>query len=312
MFLIYGTESFLIKQNVNEIKEKFSENDIIKFEENVDVSELTETISFKSLFSPARLIIVENFNGLNEKINKKDEQKFQSLISALSNEDINQVVFVHRSDKITKNLFSDFLLSNAKQIKCEKIAQKDLTSQVYTYLNENKVKINREDVAYFLSKMPDDLNIIMQECDKLISFKGVISRNFIDKSVSDYILNDPFGISNAIETKNFKFIYSKYREKMKEGDVLPLVIAQISSIFILAHQVYNLKKLNLSAAQISKELNVHEYRVKKAFAFLNKYSIIEIKKILKDLDILDKHLKTFTDQNNEIFESFLIKNFARY
>ena len=78
MYLFYGTESFLINEEIKRIikKENINDINIIKYDlENTKIEDIIEDASSISLFGDKKLIICYNsyiFTGVKNKIQKKN------------------------------------------------------------------------------------------------------------------------------------------------------------------------------------------------------------------------------------------------
>lgn len=96
---------------------------------------------------------------------------------------------------------------------------------------------------------------------------------------------------------------------MLEGVEISVLIGQISQIFIIAHQIYAYKVCQLSIDQLSKDLRINSYRIKKISYFLSKVGINKIKKMILSLSKLDKDVKNGLVSEKIGFERFLITYF---
>ena len=78
-YLLYGTENFLIKKKIEEIKQEFKieKNDITEYDlENTNLKNIIDDANTLSLFSNKRLLIIENsylFTGASK---KRDDVKY--------------------------------------------------------------------------------------------------------------------------------------------------------------------------------------------------------------------------------------------
>ncbi|AKF41147.1 DNA polymerase [Mycoplasmopsis canis] len=310
MKFIYGPEKFFINKNINKIKNEFPDESIVIFESNSDLNEIVESISTKSLFDQKKLIILNNIEILNSsKLTKKEESIIKKLIYVLSNEKDNEIVFVNETNKLSSNLLIDFLINNSVNIECKKMEKKDLINQLTILVQEKNVKFSYTNINVFLEKMPNDLQIIMNEFNNLVSNYNEITFEIIEDIISKYAKNDVFSFLTSIETYDLKHIYSKYLERVSEGDDPLILIGQLGSIFNDCIAYYYMSKLGMNNVEISKKLKQPDWKVKKISGILRNLSFSKIKKITKELAKIDIQTKTTGVESNELFEIFLIKNF---
>ncbi|AMD81260.1 DNA-directed DNA polymerase [Mycoplasmopsis canis PG 14] len=310
MKFIYGPEKFFINKNINKIKNQFPDESIVIFESNSDLNEIIESISTKSLFDQKKLIILNNIEILNSsKLTKKEESIIKKLIYVLSNEKDNEIVFVNETNKLSSNLLIDFLINNFVNIECKKMEKKDLINQLTILVQEKNVKFSYTNINVFLEKMPNDLQIIMNEFNNLVSNYNEITFEIIEDIISKYAKNDVFSFLASIETYDLKHIYSKYLERVSEGDDPLILIGQLGSIFNDCIAYYYMSKLGMNNVEISKKLKQPDWKVKKISGILRNLSFSKIKKITKELAKIDIQTKTTGVESNELFEMFLIKNF---
>nr|WP_235750714.1 hypothetical protein [Mycoplasmopsis agalactiae] len=147
------------------------------------------------------------------------------------------------------------------------------------------------------------------EIAKLSNLEKHISAEVIENSTVTTLGEDVFAFSNALETNNLGIIWSKYKEKMLEGIEISVLIGQISQIFIIAHQMYAYKVCHLNIDQLSRDLKLNSYRIKKISYFLSKIGINKIKKMILSPSKLDKDVKNGLISEKVGFERFLITFF---
>ncbi|UUM20114.1 MULTISPECIES: DNA polymerase III subunit delta [unclassified Mycoplasma] len=311
MLLIYGEENFFIDQKIEQLKSKYKEQHVIFFNEKYQWNDIFNNLETSSLFSEPRLIIVENFQLFLTK-NLNNEQKFveEKIINLFDEEQINQLVFLFRKDKLPESKLLKAFEKNNKVIYCNKIDKKNLPRELTKYIKTRGAEISVSNLMYLIEKLPHNLSLIIQEINKLLLETKNITKETIDKSIGKYILDERFSFSNSFESKNFADIWKNYQQKKFEGNDEISLVSQIANIFILANKVYYLEKLQWDSSRIADFLKVHEFRIKKARAILNKYTKKEISSIIFELAKLDQIFKSTQVNTQIVFESFLIKYFS--
>ncbi|VEU64669.1 DNA polymerase III subunit delta [Mycoplasmopsis cynos] len=310
MKLIYGSEKFFITKNLNKEKAKYLDIDILVFDNNIDLSELLEKISNPPLFSNKKLIVINDFELLTiSKFNKKQDKIADEYIKFLSSNILDEIIFVCNFSKLIDNKFTTFLKKKAEIIESKKLEKDALIKQLNILAKSHNIKISYINIETFIEKMPDNLEIIMNEFENLISNYKEISYDLIENVVAKYSKNQAFSFLNSIETYDLKKIYDKYLERTSEGDEIYLLLNQINSIFSDCLIYYHLVKIGLNTNEICSKMKVPEWKIKKLSVVLKRYGITKIKKITYDLAEIDVKIKSYVGDVNEIFEMFLIKNF---
>ncbi|MCU9933389.1 DNA polymerase III subunit delta [Mycoplasmopsis cynos] len=310
MKLIYGSEKFFITKNLNKEKAKYLDIDILVFDNNIDLSELLEKISNPPLFSNKKLIVINDFELLTiSKFNKKQDKIADEYIKFLSSNILDEIIFVCNFSKLIDNKFTTFLKKKAEIIESKKLEKDALIKQLNILAKSHNIKISYINIETFIEKMPDNLEIIMNEFENLISNYKEISYDLIENVVAKYSKNQAFSFLNSIETYDLKKIYDKYLERTSEGDEIYLLLNQINSIFSDCLTYYHLVKIGLNTNEICSKMKVPEWKIKKLSVVLKRYGVTKIKKIIYDLAEIDVKIKSYVGDVNEIFEMFLIKNF---
>ncbi|BBA22421.1 DNA polymerase III subunit delta [Mycoplasmopsis bovirhinis] len=311
MKFIFGDEQFFINKNLNQIKSSFTLDQTTILDDNFEFQDLLDLIAINSLFSDKKLIIVKDFELLTtNKYNKTLQKKSDSLIDVLSNfETQNEVVFILNSAKVYNNAFSNFLIENAKVIECKKIAKKDLISELLILAKERNITFSYSDLTIFLDKMPDNLEIIMNEFNNLTQNYQLINFELIEATVSKYAKNEVFSFLNSIETFNLHKIYEKYLERVSEGEEIISLISQFGNILSDCLNYFYMLQTGLNNIQISEKTKQPLWKIRKIASVLKYLGIKKIKHQIQELGKLDLLSKTTGVNINELFEIFLIKNF---
>ncbi|MEE3928007.1 hypothetical protein V2E24_00245 [Mycoplasmopsis ciconiae] len=314
MKLIYGIENFFIENEITKIKKKFDDQNIVIFEPNTPVNEIEEKIANNNIFDQAKLFIIKNLDILASKGAKMDN--YQSLLRLLKN--INQnnykntVVFVANVDKLNSNSFSAFLLDNSQVFLAKSLEKKSLFSVIQNYIKKNNGEISHDNLTYFLEIMPDDLNVIINEVNKLLLENKNISAQMINNSISVYNKNDIFAFSNSLSSANFESIYRKLLERLNENTDVISLIAQFSDLVINAYKYYAYAKIDLKEAQMANLEKIHPFRIKSAGILLRRYGIKKVIHLIKELQKLDFYYKNVGDSDADKFKNFIIKEFIDF
>ncbi|VEU75167.1 DNA polymerase III subunit delta [Mycoplasmopsis maculosa] len=320
VFLIYGNEDFFIEQEINNLKNRFInfKNEIFDLNE-VSFEKLIEKISLNSFFSENRIFFIYNLTFFTDKsIKKEDELKIQELINLIFSSENDKFVFINNEienkTKFSNNFFTKALFENGKKIvliETNKINESNIFDQVKLLAENLKVNIGNEALHLLIQKLSNNITLINNELIKLSNYKKEITSDFIEISVNDINESNAFSFSNSLESNDFAYIYKKYRKKISEGIDITILISQVSQLLIISNQIFSFKQINKSLDDLSSELNLNIYRIKKVNNFLLKLGINKIRIMIKFLSKLDKDIKEGKVDEKIGFESFLIKFFNK-
>lgn len=172
-YVFYGTEDFLIKQEINKIKEKekIDNININTYDlENSAVEQIIEDASTISLFSDKKLIICENayiFTGTTNK--KLPEQNTQILEKYLDSENPDTIlIFTIIKDKLDER---KKITKNLKQKKRIKEFNKIERLDEFTKKQFEPYQIEKKVINTFINRVGENLNYLYQEIEKIKLYK---------------------------------------------------------------------------------------------------------------------------------------------
>lgn len=305
LFILVGENKQVIEFNLYEILNsiEFDDNNKIIFDMNVNnFMDVLEEASMVSLFSPIKVIIVNNF--ILDKVNDNELEYLDRFINS-KNKDVYMILISNKIDARKKSykLFKD----NFKIIDVDKIDNNNIYNYIEDRILDNGYKIDSYNIEYFLSKVGNDINNINSELDKLFIYKiddKKILRNDIDLLILDNIDNIIYEFTNAILDEDIDKIKLMYDKFMKDNISIDYLISSVAGSFRTNLIIKLLYSKNMSNFNIGKVIGKKEYFVKKSLDRLYKYSLDDLKKYINDLANIDRNIKTGKD-NVGRFDLFL-------
>ncbi|MCR8613227.1 MAG: DNA polymerase III subunit delta [Mycoplasma sp.] len=288
MFLIYGNEPFLINNTLNKMLRKKSDIEPVYFDETSILEEIIIEITTVSMFSDEKLIVVKNEDFFND--SKHNVKKLLKVLENIS-DDIT-IIFVYNGVPKVASTLRKFLFKNAEIKKFDSPKLFELTGIIKDIVRNNNGTITNDGIKKIIDHLPNNLSIIVQEIKKLLIENRAISEEQIENSISRYSKDNLFALSNAIISNNKKEILINYLSKINNFEEPLLIIGQIGSIFSLSLIVNWYKNQGLSIKQISDELQINIYRLKKTNELLMNSSINKIKNTLNEIVSLENNIKT--------------------
>lgn len=294
LYIIIGDNSvlvdFYLKQIINKI-DYHEDNKIIYDLSSNTLSDIIDESSMMSLFSQTKVIIGTNFNLSNLK-----EQDTEYLTKYLKNinPDAYIILTATKLDARTKTykIFKDnFTIIDTTKTN----HQEDISNYVTNYVKDNQYKMSSSGIAYFISKVGNDLNNINLELSKLFAYKNhdkTITKEDIDKLVIDNIDNIIYEFTNAVFENNYDKIIKMYNDFTKENIGFDYLLTSLFNSFHQALIIKLLKNDNKSNYEIATYIGKKEFYVKKILERLYIYTIKDIATYLDKLSTIDINFKS--------------------
>lgn len=301
MKFIYGEEDYLINLEIKKITTSFN-GLITTYDEVDDIDTIIMDMSTISMFGDKKMIIIKNHSLLSKA--PVAEMFLKEMTNSLD-ENI-ELIFVLEKNTFLKNKLTTYLKSNADVLKFDKIDSKTIVKTIKDIVTQRGGSISNSAAIKLAAKVPENLRIIIQEIKKLLTESNEITDKMVDVSIGDYINEDYFALTNAIVANDKSEIIRSYQEKVKNGEQNTLIIGQIASVLNLAALVGNMRSRGLSNQDISSELKIHAFRIKKANELILATSLKRIEELIQELAILDADIKTGKIDESHGMNSFIL------
>lgn len=311
LYLLYGTEEYLIKKEVNKIiqKNKIDEINISKYDLLQDnIKDVIEDATTMSLFSDNKLIICDNaFIFTRKKVKSNFEQDTESLLNYMNNFNPSTIIiFIVNSDNV------DSVKKITKQIK--------KVGTVKDYNKENNIvniikemfdgySIDNKIINMLIDRVGEDLIKLSNEVDKLKMYKyeeKQILEEDVENLISKNVDADIFKLIEAVIKNDKKTSVEIYHEMIKYNEEPIKIIITLANQVRLIYQTKELYSRGYTQYDISKKLDVHPYRIKLALQNGSMYSSDRLIKILSELSNLDLNIKNGRINKDIAFDVFLL------
>ncbi|MDK2819952.1 MAG: DNA polymerase III subunit delta [Mycoplasmataceae bacterium] len=305
MYFIYGEELFLIKKEIKKICNENSDVIPIVFHSDCSIYDFINEINTFSIFQDKKIVILNDFYLLN-KSNTQDEKE---VINSINNKNENCIlifVYSEASPKIKTPLFK-FLQDKANKIEIKKYTNSELVHVIRKIVESKGGVISNMNCILLSTKLPNDLNLIIQEIDKLLLEENEISKNMILTSVSKYSSDNIFEFINSFNDKDASGLFRGYKEKINNGESITNLMSQLSNALILCTTINSYIKSRVRLEEIAVETKIHIFRIKKANELLKSYGIDKISNLIEMLSELDNDIKSGTINEVIGFEKLLLE-----
>lgn len=246
-----------------------------------------------SMFSAAKLIVVENIFSTNKEI-QNDILEFLEKREIEKNKDINIVFWDEEPDQ-RSSLFKHLKIkARVEEFKPLKGGQ--LQEWIKGHITEQGGKTDKAAIDKLEEYIGSDLWRMKNEVDKLLDYNKTINRESIELLIKpEFDLNifkmiDALGQKNKVKVLD---LFGKYLEKGEDEFYL-------LSMFI--YQVRNLLKV-ISGGR----LDMHPFVAQKTKAQARNFNFEELKKIYRQLLTIDLDIKVGRMDSKTALELFLMK-----
>lgn len=309
IYVLYGTEDFLIKRKVKQIKQEnnFEECDITEFNlEETDLKSIIDDASTLSLFSTKRMIIVENsyiFTGANKK--SQDTKPLELYINHPNASTV--LIFIVPNEK----------LDNRKKI-VTLVKNKGFILEFNEVTNMNQLikemlgpyKMDSMNIRLFIDRVGNNLNLINQEINKMKTYKGDnldITKEDIINITTKTVDIDIFHLIDNIILNHKEQALESYYEMLKMGEEPIKIIVMLANQFRLMYQTKKLKMKGISIFEMMSILGQKKFTLEKSLEKGRNISEEKIIKNIKALANLDLAIKSGRIDKNIGLELFILE-----
>lgn len=312
IYLLYGTEDFLINREIKNIAKdsNIEEIDISYYNlENDLLDNILDDASMNSLFSTKKIMVVDNSYIFTGTVRKKvPNHNTELLIKYLSNPNPDSILIFTNNDetiddrkKIVKAIKNNGVVKEFNKLK---------SNDNFIKQELNDYKMSPATIKAFSDYVGSNLAIIVSEIEKLKLYKGDdknITTNDIYNVCSEFIDTDLNELTNNIVSKNIKKALKVYEELVKQGEEPIQIIIRLANQFRIIYQAKELSKKGYSNRDITNILGIHPYRVQKALENSYQFSSQKLLEYIKKLAELDQKIKMGTIDKNIALELFILE-----
>lgn len=308
IYIIYGTEPYLINNKLNEIVKENSDSSIVKYnglDKSFSINELLDTVTSVDLFSNKSLILLKDPIFLIKKVDEKEIDAFLEYCHKPIYENTLVMYTLDNSFNTRLKILND-ISSNAQVIILDKIKNYDFFNYAKGEINNRKLNITKDAINTLINSVNYDLSLFNNNLDVLALYPEQIDTDVVKKLISYPSEEDTFNLINALTSKNIsKSIKLANTILESDGSVLRLISTLVNQLrFLYMVSYYNANHFSMS--ELIKITGAKEYRIKKALETLTNLSDIEILKLESKLADLDYLIKTQSDIDERMYLNLFI------
>lgn len=301
MYLLYGTNDYLIKNKINNIinENNLTKLDIATYELNDNIKDIINDATTLSLFQDKKAIIVNCSN-----LFKDDLTLLEKYFDNVNPNTI--MIFVYKEEKLDeRRKITKLFRKNGKVIELnESVNSFSIIKEMF-----NGYKISDKDINLLINRVGNNLYMLEQEVNKLKIYKDdkVITTDDILNTISKTIEIDLFKLIDSIITKDKNTSMEIYNEMLKQKEEPIAIIITLANQIRIMYQTKKLYSVGYRENEIATLLNIHPFRVKKAHEKSINYTEDVLLKYLNKLSELDLNIKKGLISKDLALELFILE-----
>ena len=312
IYVIFGEEEYL--KNIYEkklisniIDENFKMMNFDIFEgKNVNISNIIDACDTMPFMSDYRIVILKN-TGLIYDGKKDDTIKLENYLHILPKTTI--LIFIE--EKIDKKLKIFKTISNIGTFhKIDILSENELVNWILNVFKDNNKNISAKEAIYIIRNIGFNMEILLNEINKLISFKGSstkITINDIDNICTKSIESKIFDLINFMSNKDMDNAIKIYKNLIVSKTSPFVILNMISRQFRIILQTKYLYNKNYSINNIASELELRDFIVKEAIKQSKNFSIKILLQAINECLEIDNNIKTGKIIDEVAIELLIIK-----
>ena len=318
LYLLYGTESFLIEETIHNILDHVLNEEEYDF--NFSSFELKET-SISTAIEEAltlpfmgtyRVVIVKEPQFLTGKDQSKVEHDLKAFESYIANP-VTETIFIvvapyeklDERKKIVK-----LLKKEAEVLEATPMNEQEVGKWIDARVKLYDVEIAREAKEKLMLLLGNSLMMIAGEIEKLALFAGqggTIDEQSVTKLVSKTIEQDVFSLVDHVVHRRKSQALQVFYDLLKQKEEPIKILALLARQFRIIYQVKELSKRGYSQQKIAGTLKLHPYVVKLTNQKGNLFSEKQLLLFIDELAEADFNIKTGKVEKQLALELFILK-----
>lgn len=319
IYLLYGTETFLINETKQLILQQILSEDELDF--NFSAYDLEETpielaIEDAETFpflGEKKVIFLHNPIFLTAEKSKEKVDHHLSRFEAYLKEPAPYTVMVisapyeklDERKKITKEL-----KRTSEVVEAKKLAENDLKNWVKHRARSNGIEIEAEAIEQLLALSGTNMFMLSGELDKLALYaheEKRISAELVDKLVARSLEQNIFTLIEKVVQRRLDEALRIYYDLLKQNEEPIKILALLAGQFRLIYQVKELSRRGYGQQQIAGYLKTHPFRVKLALGQASRFTDEELASLINLLAEADYQMKTGGMNKSLLIEMLLFR-----
>lgn len=320
ILILYGREGYLINWAVEELVKKyvapgFESLDFVKLSGDITPSTIVENCQTMSMISTKRIIWVNEYRHLlDEKTKGYNQSEIESLRKFLeSYNEENILIFSFESIEKKEGKLKGI---KGTTYQFGKLQPKDLEAFIKKRMNMAGKDISKDNLdlmielsGYYNKESQYWLYNFQNDIEKTIAHSSgdKITASDVKESMNGDLDSYIFDFIEVLSTNQKDKTYNLMNNLLNSGTNFFQLISLMVNQFELMMEIAELEEQGSSLVAITKELGIHEFRVKKAYKAAKGFSISRLRDILINLYEIDRNIKSGNIDQRTALELFIAR-----
>lgn len=295
-FLLVGEDQWSKNKYIQQVKQEVlpQGNEMMNYyeakEKDVLADTLKDVVETLPFFAEEKLVYIKD-TGYFKAGRKEESEKFEALLKDLPEY---VVLLIDEREVDKRGKLYKTIRSNHQIVTFDFPGEETVIKMLEQSAKEEGVQIETASLYYFVRNMPEDIEYILGEWHKLLSFveERKITREAIDTICVFSLETRVFELVKKIasgQSDEALQIYSRMLQS-KESPIGILVLT--ARQFRVMYQVKYLKAKGQDMKQIASQTKMPYFAVKEVLDEVNRYSFSELENLLEACLETDRLLKT--------------------
>lgn len=327
LVLLCGKEDYLINWYSDMLIKKYTCEasrtlDLVKLEgEQITLENIKEALETLSLMSERKVVYIPDFQpALGRSIKSFKESDIEGFIDYIGSLGEGCLLLLNASEEDepkykSKNKVKTAIEKNGKIYDFQPLNDK----QLYNFIEKRFIQAKKscsprlirlimsesgygnKAVEYGLYNLDNDLKKIISCCGNRAEIQ--------EEDVSGVLVNNPennvFAMVDAIGKNRKDEAFRLLNNLLESGTSVFALLRMITGQLEIMVTVKEMRNEGISPAEIPKKMGIHQFRVKKALAAANQYSINDLKKYLSAAYDVEYNIKTGLMDSQMALEYFI-------
>ncbi|USK58865.1 DNA polymerase III subunit delta [Peribacillus asahii] len=319
VYLLYGTEAYLINETKQLLLEHALHEDEIDFNfsqfdlEETPIETALEDVETLPFMGERRLVFMQNpFFLTAEKTKSKVEHNVKRLEAYLADPaPYSIVVFTAPYEKLDeRKKITKELKRKATIVEAKKLNEHELKKWIRERTAAAHVEMEEAAIERLLELAGTNLMMLTNEIDKLVLYvEGTnrISQDIVEGLVAKSLEQNIFTLVDSVLQRNVERMMTIYRDLMRQNEEPIKILSVMAGQVRLMYQVKELSRQGYSQQKIAAVLKVHPFRVKLAQEKVNQFHEGELLQLIRELADADYKMKTGQGDKVVTLELLLLK-----
>ncbi|MDD2497147.1 MAG: DNA polymerase III subunit delta [Desulfitobacteriaceae bacterium] len=324
VYLLYGAESYLINQTLDIfyralVPEGIGDFNYERFDGQVSSpAQVAESAGILPVFAEKRLVVVNHapwFSSAKSGRDEAPEREVEPLLSYLENPSPSTCLVLVGGEKIDSRKKTVKAIKKTGQvIEFPSLWGSELNSWIEEQFKKQGKKIDRQAMDYLTVAVGNNLSLLAGEIEKTVIYLGdkkQVVYHDVAQVVSPNSMINVFNLVDAVGQRRATTAVRQLREITKTGEQEIKILSLLARQFRILISVQIMEKRGFREYEITKELGLPSFVIKKAVLQCRNFTEEELAEGLEILLDADVAIKTGKGEPLGLLETAILKMCCR-